>query len=633
MKNILSLLLVIGVFVLTARLEAHADDFESGITNWSAIQEDSGDQVNLSWEKLNTCNNSVGALRVVVRIPENQARTIGNTGARYSCGTIAANSRIRVSFDAKSLYGSSMLNIVRQVSDSTCARVKLTPEWKSYTVDLDVASSTSYLVFNTVSVFDGADPQCVVSGEFILDNVTVSAVSEAYVLNSYFNGSTANWQGYRNTAVDASIIAYNSGSGPDGKSGYMNVNISTSTLLYSHQTGAYCITNNIPANSRLQVTFWAKSVSGSNYLNVERMYGGGSRAQVVLSSAWKKYSLTLDVDYTTSGIIFNPVATLGYSGFTNVTSGNFLIDNVHIDVVTNSVSNYKFDSSITGWNGLRNGSADATMLSRETTDTWGGSAGALRVNISTGIPLNSCSSGAQYVFSSSLKAYNRVKVSFWAKSVSGSPYLNIERVWAGARQQVTLTGSWSRYDVYLDLPYDTQDIVFNTVDAIGFSGFSHVVNGVFLLDNVIISQMPEESLTASFTYDRPTQYSNFTTISTAAALSTAINSGTTNYIYLPPGDYTINNPITINRNTPLFIHGGNRMGTKLIPSDNTKPLFIVQNAPLVNITGLYLQGPTVTEYRSFVFQNFVPTIFEMQACFVDRAAVEIQGRGSFTFQG
>lgn len=622
-----------GVLILIARLEVYADDFESGIANWTAIQENSGDVINLSWEKLNTYGNSAGALRVVMRIPETQTRTVGNTGARYNCATIAANSRVRVSFNAKSLYGSPILNIARQVSDSASARVKLTPDWKSYTVDMDVASSTSYLVFSTVSVFDGADTQCVVSGEFILDNVAVSTVSEAYVLNPSFNGGISNWQGYRNAVADSSIIAYNSGNGPDGKSGYMNVNISTTALLYSHQTGAYCITNSIPANSRLQVTFWAKSVSGSNYLNVERMYGGGSRAQAVLSTAWKKYSLAFDVDYTTAGIIFNTVAVPGYSGFTNVTSGNFLIDDVHIDVVANSVSNYNFDSSITGWSGLRNGAADATILSRETADTWGGSAGALRVNISTAAPLTSCSSGATCTFSGTVKAYNRIKVSFWAKSVSGSPYLNIERTWSGARQQVTLTAGWNRYDVYLDLPYDTGDIVFNTVDAIGFSGFDHVVNGVFLLDNVIVSALPEESLTASFSYDRPAQYSNFTTVSTSAALNTALNSGTINYIYLPPGDYTVSNPIIINRNTPLFIHGGDRMGTRLIPSDNTKPMFIVRNAPLINITGLYLLGPAVTEYRSLVFQNFVPTIFEMHACFVDRAAVEIQGRGSFTFQG
>ncbi|MCF6174875.1 MAG: hypothetical protein L3J71_03825 [Victivallaceae bacterium] len=630
MKSILNLALMLGIFFSNACSNVYADDFESSISNWAAIKENSSDVVNLTWEKLNT-DDSVGALRVVMRIPKGQTRTTSLTGARYNCTTISAGSRVKVSFKAKSLYGSQILNIISENEDSTPGRVKITPYWKSYEVEIDVASSTDYLVFSSVDIFDGIANQCVVSGEFILDDVTVSTFSETYVKNPYFSSGTSDWQGYNNGTVESSMIAYDSGIGPDGKSGYMRVNISTSTLLNSHQSGAYCTSNSIPANSRLQVTFWAKSVSGSNYLNVERMYGGGTRAQVVLSSEWEKYSLTFDENYTTAGIIFNTVEVLGYSGFANVTSGEFLIDNVHIDVVDNSVSNYTFESSITGWTGLRNGTADATMISHETSDTWGSSAGALKVDIDLngGSKLSSHTSGAQ--FSDALEAYDRIKVSFWAKSVSGSPYLNIERVWGGTiRDQVTLSSSWQRYEVYLDLPY-ASNILFNTVDAIGFSGYDHVVDGVFLLDNVIVSPMEEASLTAQFSYARPDKYSDFASITSYSSLSDAI--ANEDYIYLPPGNYTISNPITIDRDTPLYIHGGDRMSTKLIPSDNTKPLFIVKKAPLINISGLYHQGPEVTEFRSFVFENFVPTIFEMHGCFVDRAAVEIKGRGSFTFQG
>jgi Pectate lyase superfamily protein len=631
MKSILNLALMLGIFFSNVYSNVYADDFESGISDWTAIKENSSDVANLTWEKLNTYDDSIGALRVVMRIPKGQTRTTSLTGARYNCTTISAASRVKISFKAKSLYGSQILNIVSENADSTPGRVKITPYWKSYEVEIDVATVTDYLVFSSVDIFDGIANNCVTSGEFILDDVTVSTISETYVKNPYFSSGTSNWQGYNNGTVDTSIISNDISDGPDGESGYLKVDIDTATLLYSHQSGASCTINNIAANSRLRVTFWAKHISGSNYLNVERMYGGGSRAQVILSGEWKKYSLVFDEDYTTGNIIFNPVEQLNYSGFSNVTSGEFLLDNVHVDVVDNSVSNYLFESSINDWSGLTNGTTDSSVISHETSDTWGGSSGALKVNIDLqgGSKLSSHISGAQ--FSDALEAYDRIKVSFWAKSVSGSPYLNIERLWGGTiRDQVTLNSSWKRYEVYLDLPY-ASNIVFNTVDAIGFSGYDHVVDGIFLLDNVILSPVEEASLTAPFSYVRPGKYSDFTSITSYSSLSDAI--ANEDYIYLPPGDYTISNPITIDRDTPLYIHGGNRMSTRLIPSDNTKPLFIIKKAPLINISGVCPLGPEVAEYRSFVFENFVPTIFEMHACFLDRAAVEIKGRGSFTFQG
>src|SRR2546427_2281265 len=91
---------------------------------------------------------------------------------------------------------------------------------------------------------------------------------------------------------------------------------------------------------------------------------------------------------------------------------------------------------------------------------------------------------------------------------------------------------------------------------------------------------------------RPATYAEFSTSvapSDGAALKAAITGKAVNYIYLQRGYYVLANPVVIDRTTPLFIHGADRMSTVLVASDPTQPLFVVHSAPLVNFAGVRLQ--------------------------------------------
>ena len=59
-----------------------------------------------------------------------------------------------------------------------------------------------------------------------------------------------------------------------------------------------------------------------------------------------------------------------------------------------------------------------------------------------------------------------------------------------------------------------------------------------------------------------------------------------NHIFVPQGVHVIDNPLVIDRDTPLFIHGADRAGTLLVAKDPKQPLLVVKRAPLVNLAGL-----------------------------------------------
>lgn len=130
---------------------------------------------------------------------------------------------------------------------------------------------------------------------------------------------------------------------------------------------------------------------------------------------------------------------------------------------------------------------------------------------------------------------------------------------------------------------------------------------------------------------RPDSYDLFVNVREYPSLEKAIEKN--KYIYLPPGEYRINNPIVIDRTDPLFMHGGSRMDTILKPKNPAQPLFIIKNASLINFAGLYFLGAPVMEYRMLFFQNIAPLQFEMLDCFFDQSILNIQGPGSYRVQG
>jgi hypothetical protein len=121
-----------------------------------------------------------------------------------------------------------------------------------------------------------------------------------------------------------------------------------------------------------------------------------------------------------------------------------------------------------------------------------------------------------------------------------------------------------------------------------------------------------------------------------AALTQLLVGTGTNYIYLQPGTYTLQNPVTINRSGVLYLHGIDRLETTLVAANPSQPLFIVTAAPLISIAGVSLfpteaaQGTTLS--RAIKFQNAQSVTLEMFESVVDDSTIEIDGPGSYRLQ-
>jgi hypothetical protein len=138
---------------------------------------------------------------------------------------------------------------------------------------------------------------------------------------------------------------------------------------------------------------------------------------------------------------------------------------------------------------------------------------------------------------------------------------------------------------------------------------------------------------------RPASYSEFDTSvapGDAAALKAAIEGDQVRNIYIQRGYYLLKNPVVINRTDSLFLHGVDRMFTILAASDPSQPLFLVQNAPLLNFAGLHFwpssSNNTVLNSVALQMQNTQPTVFEMLDCALENSMLAIQGPGSYRIQ-
>ena len=135
--------------------------------------------------------------------------------------------------------------------------------------------------------------------------------------------------------------------------------------------------------------------------------------------------------------------------------------------------------------------------------------------------------------------------------------------------------------------------------------------------------------------NRPSVYSQFTTVSDAATLKTKLQGTTTDWIYLTPGSYTVANPIVIQRSGTLYFHGIDRFNTKLIAADPTQPIFKVTGAALINIASIRFQGVDglPTQQRAILFAQTSSLIFEMLDGAGDHMCFEAAGPGRYIFQG
>ncbi|MCP3978736.1 MAG: hypothetical protein GY716_05310 [bacterium] len=139
-------------------------------------------------------------------------------------------------------------------------------------------------------------------------------------------------------------------------------------------------------------------------------------------------------------------------------------------------------------------------------------------------------------------------------------------------------------------------------------------------------------------FSHPTAYSQFVPAAGYATLGDAIQNET--YLYLEAGDHFVDNPIVIDRETPLFLHGGDRMKTRLRSLDPSRPMFIVRDATILNITGMMLWpahdpttgGSTRENSVSLRIENTLPMELEIQDAFLAQSVLEIRGPGSFRIQ-
>jgi hypothetical protein len=137
---------------------------------------------------------------------------------------------------------------------------------------------------------------------------------------------------------------------------------------------------------------------------------------------------------------------------------------------------------------------------------------------------------------------------------------------------------------------------------------------------------------APLAISRPESYDGFVPVASHASLAEAI--AKERYLWLPAGDYLVDNPLVIRRDEPLFIHGGDRSHTRILGRDPTKPLIVIEKAPLVNFTSVMLRPGTIgtPDARALVVRNRTPTVVELQDCRVNEGSVELLGPGSFRFQ-
>lgn len=129
---------------------------------------------------------------------------------------------------------------------------------------------------------------------------------------------------------------------------------------------------------------------------------------------------------------------------------------------------------------------------------------------------------------------------------------------------------------------------------------------------------------------RPSSYDDFVEMQQQDSLAELIEKH--EFIYLKPGVYRIDNPVIIERNRPLYLHGGSRIDTIITPKNPDLPLFVTKEASLVNLAGLHIVGAEVVDYRNFSFVNRKPLQFEMQDCFIDGGVIDVQGPGSYRLQ-
>ncbi len=165
---------------------------------------------------------------------------------------------------------------------------------------------------------------------------------------------------------------------------------------------------------------------------------------------------------------------------------------------------------------------------------------------------------------------------------------------------------------------------------VDFKCKKHLYGFVFLVSQLLVVTflVNAESVVKN---DLNVTYDSFVELKKIERLSYVIKNN--NHIYLKPGEVFIDNPITIERNEELFIHGGDRIKTIIRAKNPSEPLFIVNKATHINFSGIRLSGSGEIDNKLIVFNNTLPVKFDVQDSFLEKGSIDIKGPGIFRMQG
>lgn len=132
---------------------------------------------------------------------------------------------------------------------------------------------------------------------------------------------------------------------------------------------------------------------------------------------------------------------------------------------------------------------------------------------------------------------------------------------------------------------------------------------------------------------RPESYAAFVDVTGFDSFAQAVASA--NALYVPPGRHLVENPVVIDRATPLFVHGADRMGATLVGKNPGKPLFVIRRAPLVSIASLRLFAngdPKAVDQAALRTENKAPVRLEIMDGVVEDSRLELRGPGEVRIQ-
>ncbi len=132
---------------------------------------------------------------------------------------------------------------------------------------------------------------------------------------------------------------------------------------------------------------------------------------------------------------------------------------------------------------------------------------------------------------------------------------------------------------------------------------------------------------------RPETYDGFVDASRHRSLARAIANAS--QVYVRPGNHVVENPIVIDRDGPLFLHGADRMGTSIVGKNQGKPLFLIRRATAVGFAGLRLianQDPNGVDQVAVRMENAAPLWLEIFDGVIEDSRLEVGGPGDVRIQ-